>query len=202
MSLKQEGQRWLIRQARMEDAEAVCRIFNHEEVFPNTMQLPFSSPSYWQQRLECMDRGHHMLAACHPQAPETLLGLIGLHPVAASARVAHVRTIGLSVDPDYAGQGIGSQLLRAAIDLADNWLNVTRLSLGVYSHNHRAIELYERHGFVKEGLSRGISFGHGRYLDSLEMARLHPRFEQALEAQGRPDETQAHDLSQQGSTRC
>lgn len=202
MSLKQEGQRWLIRQARMEDAEAVCRIFNHEEVFPNTMQLPFSSPSYWQQRLECMDRGHHMLAACHPQTPETLLGLIGLHTVAASARVAHVRTIGLSVDPDYAGQGIGSQLLRAAIDLADNWLNVTRLSLGVYSHNQRAIDLYERHGFIKEGLSRGISFGHGRYLDSLEMARLHPRLEQALEAQGRPDETQAHDLSQQGSTRC
>ena len=203
MLVEREGQRWLIRQARMEDAEAVWRIFSHEEVFPNTMQLPFSSLSHWQQRLESIERGHHMLAACHPQTPETLLGLIGLHPVAASARVAHVRTIGLCVHPDYAGQGIGSQLLKAAIDLADNWLNVTRLSLGFYSHNQRAIDLYERHGFVREGLSRGIAFGHGRYLNSLEMARLHPRLEQALEAQCGPDETQkTHYLSQQGSTRC
>lgn len=202
MSGKRERQRWLIRQANMADAEAVCHMFNHENVFPNTLQLPFSSLSDWQQRLERMDHGHHMLAACHPETPEALLGLIGLHPVAASARVAHVRTIGLAVHPDYAGQGIGSQLLRAVIDLADNWLNVTRLSLGVYSHNHRAIDLYERHGFVREGLSRGISFGHGRYLDSLEMARLHPRLEQAIEAQRESNETGIHHLSQQGNTRC
>ena len=202
MSLKCEGQRWLIRQAGMDDAEAVWRMFNHEEVFPNTLQLPFTTLAQWQKRLERMDHGHHMLAASDPGKPEALLGLIGLHPVAESPRVAHVRTLGLSVHPDYAGQGIGSQLLRAAIDLADNWLNVTRLSLGVYSHNQRAIELYQRHGFVREGLSRGISFGHGRYLDSLEMARLHPRLEQALKAQGELEKTHANHLSQQGNTGC
>lgn len=202
MSLKCEGQRWLIRQARMEDAEAVRRIFNHEEVYPTTMQLPFSLLSRWERFLEKAEQGHHLLAACHPETPDVLLGLIGLHPVADSPRVAHVRTIGLSVHPDYAGQGIGSQLLKAAIDLADNWLNVTRLSLGVYSHNQRAIELYQRHGFVREGLCRGLSFGHGRYLDSLEMARLHPRLEQALEAQGDFEDRHAHYLSQQGNTRC
>ena len=60
---------------------------------------------------------------------------------------------------------------------------LTRLSLGVYSHNQRAIALYERHGFVREGLSRGLAFGHGRYLDSIEMARLHPRLERTLAEQ-------------------
>ncbi|GHC18501.1 acetyltransferase [Kushneria pakistanensis] len=158
-------------------------MFSHEAVYPNTMQLPFTSLSRWQRRLDTAN-GHHMLAACDPGRPDVLLGLIGLHPVADSPRVAHVRTLGLSVHPDYAGQGMGSQLLRAAINLADNWLNVTRLSLGVYSHNQRAIALYERHGFVREGLSRGMAFGQGRYLDSLEMARLHPRLMRELEAQG------------------
>ncbi len=201
MSLKREGQRWLIRQADLNDAEAVWRMFSHEAVFPNTMQLPFSALSRWQKRLEA-SADHHMLAACDPDRPDMLLGLIGLHPVADSPRVAHVRTLGLSVHPDYAGQGIGSQLLKAAIDLADNWLNVTRLSLGVYSHNQRAIDLYERHGFVREGLSRGVAFGHGRYLDSLEMARLHPRLVRELEAQGDCDATPSNHLSQQGNTGC
>ncbi|WP_457808212.1 GNAT family N-acetyltransferase [Kushneria sp. EE4] len=194
--------RWRIRRAEPRDAEAVAEIFNHDAVYPNTMQLPFSSLSRWQQRLENAGSGYHILAACDPDKPETLLGLIGLHPVSDTPRVAHVRTLGLSVHPDYAGQGMGGQLLRAAIDMADNWLNVTRLSLGVYSHNQRAIALYERHGFVREGLSRGVAFGHGRYLDSLEMARLHPRLVRELEAQGECDATPSNHLSQKGNTRC
>ncbi|WP_456270019.1 GNAT family N-acetyltransferase [Kushneria sp. AK178] len=189
--------RWHIRRAAVSDAEAVADIFNRDEVYPCTMQLPWTGIERWRTFLEQGETGRHVfLCACDPQQPERALGLIGLHPISDSPRVAHVRTLGLSVHPDYAGQGIGSQLLKAAIELADDWLNVTRLSLGVYSHNQRAIELYERHGFVREGLSRGMAFGHGRYLDSLEMARLHPRLVRELEAQGKCDATPSNHLSQ------
>lgn len=195
--------RWHIRRADVSDAEAVTDIFNRDEVYPCTMQLPWTGVERWRTFLERGETGRHVfLCACDPQQPERALGLIGLHPVSDSPRVAHVRTLGLSVHPDIAGQGAGSQLLKAAIELADDWLNVTRLSLGVYSHNQRAIALYERHGFVREGLSRGISFGHGRYLDSLEMARLHPRLAQALASQDASDETRINYLSPQGNTQC
>ncbi|WP_438767696.1 GNAT family N-acetyltransferase [Kushneria sp. TE3] len=189
--------RWQIRRAQPRDAEAVAEIFNRDEVYPCTMQLPWSGVERWRTFLERGETGQHIwLCACDPQQPDRALGLVGLHPVSDTPRVAHVRTLGLSVHPDYAGQGMGGQLLRAAIDMADNWLNVTRLSLGVYSHNQRAIALYERHGFVREGLSRGVAFGHGRYLDSLEMARLHPRLVRELEAQGECDATPSNHLSQ------
>ncbi|REC95961.1 GNAT family N-acetyltransferase [Kushneria indalinina] len=189
--------RWCIRRAEPRDAEAVAEIFNHDAVYPCTMQLPWTGIERWRAFLERGETGQHIwLCACDPQRPDRALGLIGLHPVSDSPRVAHVRTLGLSIHPEIAGQGAGGQLLRAAIDMADNWLNVTRLSLGVYSHNQRAIALYERHGFVREGLSRGVAFGHGRYLDSLEMARLHPRLVRELEAQGECDATPSNHLSQ------
>lgn len=186
MSVKERAERekWLIRQADIEDAKATWRLFSHEEVYASTLQLPFTSLAHWRSRLDSTGRrDHYMLAACHPEEPNELIGLIGLHPVGDSPRVAHVRTLGLAVHHAYAGRGIGSALLEAAIDMADNWLNVTRLSLSVYSHNQRAIILYKRHGFTREGISRGMAYGHGRYLDSIEMARLHPRLLRELEAQ-------------------
>lgn len=188
MDRQSEQAPWLIRRADINDAEAVWSLFSHEAVYPDTLQLPFTSLAHWQDRVDSTRQtGHHLLAACDRQKPAELLGVIGLHPVGDTPRVAHVRTLGLAVHPDYAGRGIGSALLKAAIDLADNWLNVTRLSLGVFRHNRRAIALYERHGFLREGISRGLAFGNGRYLDSIEMARLHPRLVHELEAQADSD---------------
>ena len=72
----------------------------------------------------------------------------------------------------YAGRGAGTALLAAVIELADNWLNLRRLELSVYADNARAIGLYERVGFEREGLNRAYSWRNGAYVDSLAMARL------------------------------
>ncbi len=58
------------------------------------------------------------------------------------------------------------------IDVADNWLNLKRLALTVYSDNERAIRLYEEYGFEREGLLRSDTFRAGQYVDVLTMARL------------------------------
>lgn len=62
----------------------------------------------------------------------------------------------------------------AIIDLADNWLNIGRLELSVYADNARAIGLYERFGFEREGFHPAYSFRNGAYVDSISMARLRP----------------------------
>jgi putative acetyltransferase len=41
--------------------------------------------------------------------------------------------------------------MRACVDLADKWLNLTRLGLEVYTDNEPEIRLYERFGFEREG---------------------------------------------------
>jgi L-phenylalanine/L-methionine N-acetyltransferase len=38
--------------------------------------------------------------------------------------------------------------MQAAVDLADKWLNLTRLELEVYTDNAPAIRLYKKFGFT------------------------------------------------------
>ena len=58
------------------------------------------------------------------------------------------------------------------MDLADNWLGLRRLELTVFVDNDTAIRLYERSGFVREGVLRAYAFRDGRFVDVLAMARL------------------------------
>jgi GNAT superfamily N-acetyltransferase len=47
----------------------------------------------------------------------------------------HVGSIGMAVRDDWQGKGVGTALMEAALDLADNWLNLTRIELRVYTNN-------------------------------------------------------------------
>jgi putative acetyltransferase len=44
--------------------------------------------------------------------------------------------------------------------------------LDVFTHNHRAIGLYLKHGFVVEGLKRSSYFKYGQYVDAYLMALI------------------------------
>ena len=61
--------------------------------------------------------------------------------------------------------------MAAIVDLADNWLNLKRLELGVYADKARASALYERFGFEREGIGRAYGWRAGAWADSLAMAR-------------------------------
>jgi putative acetyltransferase len=76
------------------------------------------------------------------------------------------------VRDDFQGQGVGTALLQAALDLADNWLNLLRLELEVYTDNEPAVRLYTRAGFVIEGTLRQYAYRDGQYADVYAMARF------------------------------
>jgi L-phenylalanine/L-methionine N-acetyltransferase len=62
--------------------------------------------------------------------------------------------------------GAGTVLMQSAVDLADKWLNLTRLELEVYTDNESVIRLYKKFGFTIEGILRS------KILDSHLMVRL------------------------------
>ena len=76
------------------------------------------------------------------------------------------------VRTDCQGQGIGTALLEAVLDLADNWLMLRRVELEVYADNQRAVRLYEKFGFEAEGRRREAAVKNGAYVDLMVMARL------------------------------
>ena len=57
----------------------------------------------------------------------------------------------MSVRDDWQGKGAGSTLLRAALDLADDWLGLSRIERHVYTDNAAGIALHEKFGFEIEG---------------------------------------------------
>jgi putative acetyltransferase len=159
-----------IRRTVPDDYPALCAIFSQPKAIRGTLQMPFPSPALWKKRLAEPDDGLYSLVACVGGA---VVGSLGLSTSQRSPRRRHAADVGMAVHDDWHGRGVGSALLHAAIDLADNWLNLTRLELTVFTDNERAIALYERRGFVVEGRLRDYAFRDGELVDAYAMARLH-----------------------------
>jgi putative acetyltransferase len=101
-----------------------------------------------------------------------VVGSLGLHTYPNRPRRRHVGQIGMAVRDDWHGKGVGTALMEAAIDLADNWLNLARLELTVFVDNAPAIALYRKLGFTTEGTLANYVFRDGEYVDCFTMARL------------------------------
>jgi putative acetyltransferase len=101
-----------------------------------------------------------------------VVGQLTLHTYPTRPRRRHSGDLGIAVRDDWQGQGVGTALMAAAIDLADNWLNLTRLGLEVYTDNEAAIRLYTKFGFEIEGTLRRVAFRDGQFVDSYAMSRL------------------------------
>ena len=63
-------------------------------------------------------------------------------------------------------------MTETCVDLADNWLGLTRLDFRVYVDNASAIVLYEKFGFEIEGSHKRFAYRDGEYVDVHIMARL------------------------------
>lgn len=70
-------------------------------------------------------------------------------------RLSHRGEIGITVDEKMWGNHIGSLLLEAALDFAENVAKLDIVSLEVRHDNKRAIHLYEKYGFKKIGTFEG-----------------------------------------------
>lgn len=81
------------------------------------------------------------------------------------SRVRHTGEFGMSVRREYWGVGIGSLMLDTLIEWARETKIVFKINLRVRTDNHRAIHLYERKGFVREGTLSRETFIDGQYYD-------------------------------------
>ena len=155
-----------IRHAEPTDAPALRDLYAMPNAQAGTLHLPTPPLSQWQKRLEISD-----VVALVAEVDGGLVGQIALH-VEPNPRRKHVAGIGMGVRDDWTGKGVGSALLGAVLEMADDWLNLRRIELTVYGDNQGALALYRKFGFEQEGLARGYAFRRGDYVDALYMARI------------------------------
>jgi putative acetyltransferase len=157
----------LIRARESGDWREFAELLQLPKVRWGTLRLPFASKEQYRKWLE--------------SPPETMTGIVaeldgrivGCADVTRDkGRRSHVGVVGISVHDDFHGRGIGSAMMAALIEVADDWLDLKRLELKVHVDNAPAIRLYRKFGFEVEGTLRANSFRGGAYVDSHIMARL------------------------------
>ena len=159
----------IIRLLHPDDAADLHAIITQPEVVTTLVQLPsmeFAETQAWVARQE---PGRHRLVA---EMGGRVVGSSNLTQ-SQNPRRMHSASLGLMVHRDYWGQGVGSALLAALLDLADNWFNLWRVELGVFTGNAAALHLYQKFGFEVEARRRDAVFGgDGRFHDEYNMARI------------------------------
>jgi putative acetyltransferase len=152
------------------DAEDVHAITTSLAVLPTTVTVPFTSRASVAEEITNQDPNRHILGAIVNGRVVGYGGLI----VAKRARTRHCGHLFVEVHERFHGKGVGTALVGAILDLADRWLGLARVQLEVNADNDRAVRLYERFGFQREGLLRANVLSNGRYVDSFVMGRLRP----------------------------
>ncbi len=165
-----------IRHVQDSDYNDIAEIYSYESVIAQTAQLPHTDAKFWKEFYSSRGHGYvELVSICDDKAVGHLGILLERNP-----RRKHVATFGVAVHPDYQGKGVGKALIAELIHLADNWLNLLKIELSVFTDNEVAVALYKKFDFVIEGESKYDCFKQGEYSHGYKMARFHPRYKDML----------------------
>lgn len=87
-------------------------------------------------------------------------------------RIRHTGYIVVGIREKFRGMGIGGKLF-LELDVWARENNITRVELSVISSNTVAKHLYEKNGFIIEGIKKNAMIIDGKYVDEFSMAKLY-----------------------------
>jgi RimJ/RimL family protein N-acetyltransferase len=161
-----------IRHAEPSDAEQLTRLADSVSAEPEGWLISIAgewrSAGDERRYLKALRRYPHAAVLVAEREDGTLVGRlsVGRDPHPAST---HVADVGLMVAAGARRQGVGTALLRAAVDWART-AGVRKLELHVFPWNEAAIALYEAFGFEREGYRKRHYRRGGDYVDAILMA--------------------------------
>jgi len=165
----------LVREARASDAAGLIAFFRtlySETKFMLLEPDEFTVNEEQQaRRIEEMSRSESGVMFVCEMDGELIGAVFGTRGVARRTR--HSLYVVIGVLQAWIGRGVG----RALLDALEGWAlsrGLRRLELTVAVDNHRAIALYEKFGFEREGVKRQSRKIEGRYSDELYMSKLLP----------------------------
>ncbi|CAL9461854.1 GNAT family N-acetyltransferase [Streptomyces sp. enrichment culture] len=165
------GEKTVLRPFTTEDADAMWEIVNDPEVVrftfaPTTELTPERLRSWYGVRTAAPDR---LDLAVTDRITGELVGEVVLYDWDPAARSCTFRTL---VGPRGRGRGLGSEATRLIVGHAFERVGLHRVELEVYADNPRARRVYEKAGFVVEGVRREAALRDGEWVDDVLMAVL------------------------------
>ena len=164
-----DGRRWTLRPARPTDGRALARLFadvRREGRWLITAPGAVSEPSeaFWIS--EMIRAGEHLVLVA--EADGEIVGNV-LVSVDRGVATEHIGVLSITIADGWRDVGIGTAMVAAAQD----WTverGLRKLSLGVFPDNDRAVAVYEKRGFVREGLRHQQYRAGDAYRDEILMA--------------------------------
>jgi len=154
-----------LRRATRADVPEIRRLVTHPEIEPF---LSVVRPTADEELAAEIDRG-----VAEPDAFGVLMilmedravGVVDFERVNRRSRI--VRVGGLAVDPAVAGRGVGLAAVKALTELLVVELGFHRLEAETYGYNTRAQALFERAGFIREGVRRNAYWRNDEWIDGV-----------------------------------
>lgn len=91
-----------------------------------------------------------------------ILGLVSLTNINTINQSA---VLHIMIGDENQGKGAGTFAVKEMINHAFNNLNIHRIEVSVLATNERAIHLYEKCGFKKEGTKKDAVYKNGKFVD-------------------------------------
>jgi RimJ/RimL family protein N-acetyltransferase len=158
--------------ASWEEDLVFLRLYNSNVARPR-------SEAMLAERIEGMGKAQdEIVLAIRLLEDNKLIGMLGFHGIEWANQVAWL-SIAIG-DPGYWGQGYGYEVMQLALAYAFHELNLYRLNLTVFSYNSRAIKLYEKCGFKREGIFREYLQRDGQRYDMVLYGLLRQEWSASL----------------------
>lgn len=154
-----------------EDA-GFSRLFDAKPAVPK-------SETQWATWLEEQNKSKEAyLFAIRRLDKDTLIGYIEIDDILWAHQNCWLG-IGLGDRTNW-GQGYGREAMELILKFAFHELNLHRVQITVFSYNERAIALYERLGFTREGVYREFLQRDGRRHDMILFGLLRSEWEERV----------------------
>lgn len=158
----------MLRKAIAEDFRFLYDLYMHPQVNRHLLYEQMDADSFLPIFNELLEKECLFIY----ENNDTAVGMCKLVP--QLYRLSHVVYLGgLAIHPSHSGKGEGMKMIQEIIDYIKE-KKFLRVELSVASENEKAIKLYEKAGFVKEGLLKKFTYlkSENKFLDEVMMAYL------------------------------
>jgi RimJ/RimL family protein N-acetyltransferase len=172
------GEKIILRDFRSEDISGMRSWCNDPNV-TRFLGSRYTAPIPWEQteaelnRFLNGDAGGYNLVVADRESGK-YLGQVALFMIDNLSRKAELAIV---LAPDSLEKGYGGEALKLLLSFGFGQVNLNRIHLSVNAYNHRANHVYEKAGFVREGVLRQDRYIDVHYEDVVIMSILREEYD-------------------------